>query len=98
MIIIETCPECGHDLMDEVITTYPPIPQKKCYNCGFTWTGTQEEVIRVPFKKYKDYTNIVSNNSYEQIKQSACDNCSNNPKNGGSGVCHCILGLTKTIW
>ena len=23
---------------------------------------------------------------------SACVNCSNNPKNGGSGICNCILG------
>lgn len=22
----------------------------------------------------------------------ACDNCSKNPKNGGDGICHCILG------
>ena len=22
---------------------------------------------------------------------SVCNNCSNNPKNGGSGVCHCTL-------
>ena len=21
-----------------------------------------------------------------------CENCSNNPKNGGGGVCHCVLG------
>lgn len=23
----------------------------------------------------------------------ACKNCPNNPDNGGSGICHCILGL-----
>ena len=23
---------------------------------------------------------------------SACRNCSNHPSNGGSGICHCILG------
>ena len=23
---------------------------------------------------------------------SACVNCSNHPSNGGSGICHCILG------
>lgn len=22
----------------------------------------------------------------------ACESCSNNPKNGGTGICHCILG------
>ena len=26
------------------------------------------------------------------FEQPACINCSNNPKNGGSGICHCILG------
>lgn len=48
-IIIETCPKCGHDLTDLVICTYPPIPQKKCFNCGWSWEGEREEVIRVPF-------------------------------------------------
>ena len=23
---------------------------------------------------------------------SACQNCANNPKNGGNGICHCTLG------
>lgn len=48
-IIIETCPKCGHDLRDLIITTYPPIPQKKCFSCGWEWTGEPEEVIRMPF-------------------------------------------------
>lgn len=25
----------------------------------------------------------------------ACRSCSNHPKNGGSGICHCILGGVK---
>ena len=25
-----------------------------------------------------------------------CKNCSNHPSNGGSGICHCILGEIKT--
>ena len=25
----------------------------------------------------------------------ACRNCGNHPVNGGSGICHCILGLPK---
>lgn len=49
MIIIETCPECGHDLRDEVICTYPPIPKKSCPSCGWSWVGEREEVVRVPF-------------------------------------------------
>lgn len=49
MIIIETCPKCGHDLQDEVICTYPPIPRKVCWNCGWNWTGEPEKITRVPF-------------------------------------------------
>ena len=28
----------------------------------------------------------------------ACDNCSNSPKNGGSGLCNCILGMTDIVY
>ena len=50
-IIIETCPVCGHDLVDTVICTYPPIPKKTCLNCSWSWTGEREKIIRVPFEK-----------------------------------------------
>ena len=49
MIVIETCPKCGNDLQDEVICTYPPIPRKVCWNCGWSWTGEREKIKRVPF-------------------------------------------------
>lgn len=133
-IIIETCPTCGHDLMNEVICTFPPIPRKSCPNCGWSWEGEQEEVIRVPFGGSNlivddlvdvtdcSYTtlnaiysfgnkidgaieNTVSQDELNRINQefngmfindsfekSPCDNCSNNPKNGGSGMCFCTLG------
>ena len=161
-IIIETCPKCGHDLVDEVLCTYPPIPKKSCWSCGWSWTGEPEQVIRQPFggnsfypndkytligSKYDeeivntDYTKAIDNlattvsnyygntiNAAEameafvktieeysnklnegleeyndnlikhdlikdfKIEQSACKNCPNNIKNGGSGICHCILG------
>lgn len=48
-IVIETCPRCGHDLMDEMIATIPPIPKKLCLSCGWSWIGEREEVIRMPF-------------------------------------------------
>ena len=32
-----------------------------------------------------------------EILPHQCQNCLNNPKNGGSGICHCVLG-TKTIY
>lgn len=105
MIIIETCPKCGHELHNVILAVNPPIPQKKCYNCGWSWTGEPEQVIRVPFGGNGlnvDSTTIDSLNSYHDYNleysllnnfdQSACTNCSNNPKNGGSGICHCTLG------
>ena len=49
MIIIETCPKCGHDLHDEVVCTYLPIPRKVCGNCGWSWEGESEQIVRVPF-------------------------------------------------
>lgn len=64
MIIIETCPKCGHDLHDEVICTNPPIPRKVCYSCGWTWEGEPERVVRVPF----------GGNSLEYDKPSILDN------------------------
>ena len=159
-IIIETCPKCGHDLVDEVICTNPPIPKKSCWNCGWHWEGEPEQVIRQPFggnsfytdnkytligskydekivnteeainnlattvsnyygntinaveameafaKTVEKYSNKLSEGLEEyndglikhdlikdfEIEQSACKNCSNNPKNGGSGICHCTLG------
>ena len=120
-IIIETCPKCGYDLIDEVICTYPPIPAKHCPSCGWHWEGKQEEIIRIPFggnswsdnKTINDYLedltvlntdigldNTIATPNFGQIntvgfEQSPCDSCSNNPKNGGSGICFCILGTPK---
>ena len=50
MIIIETCPKCGHDLVNSVICTNPPIPRKECHHCGWSWEG-QREVLRIPFQE-----------------------------------------------
>ena len=98
IIIIETCPRCGHDLRDLVIATYPPIPKKECWNCGWSWTGKPAEVVRMPFggnslsdtntTEYLSKTNLVVND----IKNNVCESCSTNPKNGGNGICGCILG------
>lgn len=55
-MIIEICPECGGELMNIILTTYPPIPKKVCTACGWSWTGKREEIEQVPFdgRKYKD--------------------------------------------
>lgn len=42
---------------------------------------------------YKEIPPVEYINFYEN---SPCINCSNNPKNGGSGICHCILGSQIT--
>ena len=59
MIIVETCPKCGHDLMDEIICTDPPIPVKRCWKCGWHWEEKQrfEEVVRMPFVPPEDEEN-----------------------------------------
>lgn len=54
MFIVETCPECGRDLSNEVICTYPPIHCKVCYSCGWCWEE-QEEIKCIPFNP--DITN-----------------------------------------
>lgn len=51
--------------------------------------------------KYKDVIDkyYIPNIHYSYSKEfqntHPCDNCSNNPKNGGSGICACIIGLPK---
>ena len=93
MIIIETCPRCGHDLFEAIACTNPPIPRKECHHCGWFWEGQREQVIRVPFNEQG--TPIQPSDArYESV----CGACSNNPKNGGSGICNCILGQPQIIW
>lgn len=70
MIIIETCPKCGHDLHNEIICTQPPIPCKVCWNCGWSWEGEPEEIVKVPF----------GGNSYE-FKNVSYLNYSNDTQN-----------------
>ena len=48
----------------------------------------EEEERRYNLNDYRK----VSLNSFS-YSHPACEKCSNNPKNGGSGVCHCILGI-----
>lgn len=39
------------------------------------------------------YQQIVFYTNNMNTYPSPCTNCSNNPANGGSGVCHCTLGV-----
>lgn len=49
-ILIETCPKCGAELQNIVIATFPPIPKKQCYRCGWSWTGKPEKIVYKPFE------------------------------------------------
>lgn len=100
VMIIETCPRCGADLVTFVLTCDPPVPKKECLCCGWSWTGEPEEITRVPFGEdtyVSDQMTFtlrhnpvkLSDSSYDY---SPCRTCSNNPANGGSGICYCTLG------
>jgi hypothetical protein len=47
----------------------------------------------------QDYRTTYNTNFpyYPHFYNNTCINCPNNPKNGGSGVCQCILG-TQVIY
>ena len=93
MIIMITCPECGHDLIDTAICTYPAISRKECPNCGWFLEG-QREVLRIPFQE-NDVSITKTFNYGNTCTPVACTGCSNHPKNGGSGICHCTLGQSQ---
>lgn len=75
-------------------------------------TISATEVMEAFTKTVEEYSNKLSANLEEyndslirydlikdfEIKQSACENCSNNPKNGGSGICHCTLGQIQVTY
>ena len=102
-ILIETCPKCGHDLVDLIIATYPPIPRKECWNCGWSWEGKQEEVVRVPFgDNANNKTTVTTLETFElptfetlENCDMPCDRCATLPKNGGNGHCNCVLNIPK---
>ena len=48
--------------------------------------------ITVEIAKKYDSDDFVVNDIVNDFEQSACINYPNNPKNGGNGICNCILG------
>lgn len=110
-MIIFTCPKCGHDLINYMLTSDPPLEKKECLNCGWSKYIYQRENIRIPFYEMREVTLEEQKSIQKHIDQiskptgvsfydscddfsvsSACVNCSNNPKNGGTGICFCTLG------
>ena len=51
MVIIETCPECGHELTSLCLASYPPQYCKECFNCGWKNKIKQERIIYQPYKE-----------------------------------------------
>lgn len=90
-IIIYTCPKCGADTDEYMIATYPPIYKRVCTKCDWSYQEKQQpQEIRIPFIE-KPTRRIYTINTISDTP-SPCQNCSNNPMNGGSGICHCTLG------
>lgn len=52
---------------------------------------------QIPEEEYERNKYIISEDVFHTCYPSNCDRCHNNPKNGGSGICHCILGQ-QTIY
>ena len=62
--------------------------------------GEMRDVTPEESKGLSDYISKISKptgvNIWDFVNTpSACRNCSNHPINGGSGICHCILGTMQ---
>lgn len=67
----------------------------RCRKCGTTKTepitrGLQEYITTSGNEEFNKKYSLWNSDS-----SSPCEHCSNNPKNGGSGICNCTLGLPK---
>lgn len=52
MQIVYTCPKCGGDLEELVLTSFPPQYQKRCKNCNWkTIEKSDDIVVRIPYKE-----------------------------------------------
>ncbi len=72
MIVIETCPKCGADLIHLQICTNPPIPRVECPQCGWYHEEKTQEVVRIPYGVH-----LVDINSYQSTE---CHNYSCNAR------------------
>lgn len=67
----------------------------RCRKCGTMKTepitrGLQEYITTSGNEEINKKYGLWNSDS-----SSPCEHCPNNPKNGGSGVCHCILGVPQ---
>lgn len=96
-VVIATCPEivrkecwsCGwasHGEKEEIIR----IP----FGGNSNWAGTTP-LNYTTSETITNFRYIPMGPSDKAYDGSPCQHCSNNPINGGSGICHCILGQPK---
>lgn len=62
--------------------------------------GEMRDMTPEESKAYRESISKISNptgvNFYDLMGiPTACRNCGNHPVNGGSGICHCTLGITQ---
>ena len=62
MILVETCPKCGHDLIGLCLDSYPPQYVMECFNCGWRSKAEQDEIIRVPYQEINLESHEDTNN------------------------------------
>ena len=84
--IIETCDGCIRYIGSDKYIRNSQINELDNYK-GYLEHYNDNKTIEIKEASYQP-----SNIGFEA---SSCANCPNNPKNGGSGICHCILGLPK---
>lgn len=103
MIIVCTYPECDEDLVNLVLPTDPPQYKYECPKCGwFHVESSVGEIVRIPY--HPALSPVIHGNNYKQginpswaFQGDVCRDCPQNPKNGGSGICHCTLGKHITF-
>ena len=84
------CPKCSMPMFCVSTASIPPITRYECPGCGYS---------SKPMREYPDYVTLPKwlQEDDEPSAPDACKNCPNHPSNGGSGVCHCVLG-TRTVY
>ena len=56
------------------------------------WAKPEPDLLKWLNQEYNFLESYTQFNNNPLFQSSACKTCSNNPKNGGTGICHCILG------
>lgn len=71
---------------------------------GFAMDGNINDFIKYARETYGYDVTLTKSDAPDTFKSvfggsfidnAACDNCSTNPKNGGNGICCCMLGQPK---